>query len=429
MPRFRGPFESIAGGVRDDPLPPSLSAGIQAVDDGFVRAGRVPRELSRAFEPSGASIVCWDVRAGSRAVHRVGVSIRGRRQCGATGSSLLATGLCVSPPRRFTTSPGVPIRLPSRDGSRRLRRRACATGTGACTCCSGERVEYQHEENTQDIQRAGPSVEGQVSQAAGEGEAVRRSPGSRRAERCPGNGLRPRPARDGKKLRILTAVGTYSRYSRRPIHGSRIRGEHVVQTLERVCRVSGDPKRVRVDSGSEFASCDLDLWACANAVVLDVSRLGKPIRQRLHSLPGRASHSDVPKREAFNSKLRAACPTVHWFMSLADSREQLEAWHEDHNEVRPYSAIGSMPRRTSTLPTDHPARRRDQKPKTLGPGAPQKGRGAPRNEPHLNSREKQTSGHRTRPSTSCTTVRMRHGPCSFLQLYDPAREGRVVCPD
>ncbi|WP_179380916.1 integrase core domain-containing protein [Jannaschia marina] len=67
---------------------------------------------------------------------------------------------------------------------------------------------------------------------------------------------------------------------------------------------------------------------------------GRGLPQGRDPLPGRASRSDVPKGEAFNSKLRAECPTAHWFMSLADSHEQLEIRRGDHNEVRPHSAIG-----------------------------------------------------------------------------------------
>jgi putative transposase len=33
-------------------------------------------------------------------------------------------------------------------------------------------------------------------------------------------------------------------------------------------------------------------------------------------------------------------PVAHWFMSLADAREKLDAWRRDYNEVRPHSAIG-----------------------------------------------------------------------------------------
>jgi hypothetical protein len=42
----------------------------------------------------------------------------------------------------------------------------------------------------------------------------------------------------------------------------------VVQTLERVCRIVGYPKAIRVDQGSEFISRDLDLWAYRRYVFL-----------------------------------------------------------------------------------------------------------------------------------------------------------------
>ena len=40
------------------------------------------------------------------------------------------------------------------------------------------------------------------------------------------------------------------------------------------------------------------------------------------------------------AKLRSECLNAHWFMSLADAREKLDAWRRDYNEVRPHSAIG-----------------------------------------------------------------------------------------
>jgi len=130
----------------------------------------------------------------------------------------------------------------------------------------------------------------------------------------------------GKKLRILTIVDTHSRFGPATDPRFAYRGEDVVQTLERVCARTGYPKTIRVDNGSEFISRDLDLWAHANDVTLDFSRPGKP--------------TDNGFIEAFNSKLRAACPNAHWFMSLADAREKLEDWRRHDNEDRPHSAIG-----------------------------------------------------------------------------------------
>ena len=62
----------------------------------------------------------------------------------------------------------------------------------------------------------------------------------------------------GKKIRVLTVVDTFSRFS--PILDPRFsyRGEDVVQSLEKTCAKLGYPKAIRVDQGSEFISRDLD---------------------------------------------------------------------------------------------------------------------------------------------------------------------------
>ncbi len=86
---------------------------------------------------------------------------------------------------------------------------------------------------------------------------------------------------------------------------------------------------IRVDNGSEFISRDLDLWAYQKEVTLDFSRPGKP--------------TDNAYIESFNGSFRAECLNAHWFMSLADTAEKLEAWRRDYNEVRPHSATGNKP--------------------------------------------------------------------------------------
>ena len=130
----------------------------------------------------------------------------------------------------------------------------------------------------------------------------------------------------GRKLRVLTVVDTFSRYV--PVLDVRFsyRGADVVSTLEKVCCRIGYPKTIRVDQGSEFVSRDMDLWAYQHGVTLDFSRPGKP--------------TDNAFIEAFNGRLRAECLSSHWFLSLADAAEKLEAWRRDYNEHRPHGAIG-----------------------------------------------------------------------------------------
>jgi putative transposase len=133
----------------------------------------------------------------------------------------------------------------------------------------------------------------------------------------------------GRKLRILTVVDTFSRFS--PVIDARFsyRGEDVIATLEQACRKVGYPKTIRVDNGSEFVARDMDLWAYQRGVTLDFSRPGKP--------------TDNAFIEAFNSKLRSECVNTHWFLSLEDACEKLDRWRRHYNEDRPHSAIGNIP--------------------------------------------------------------------------------------
>ena len=80
----------------------------------------------------------------------------------------------------------------------------------------------------------------------------------------------------GTKLRVLTIVDTFSRFSPAIEPRFSSRGADVVEVLEEYGRAVGLPAVIRVDQGSEFVSRDLDLWAYQRGVTLDFSRPGKP---------------------------------------------------------------------------------------------------------------------------------------------------------
>lgn len=113
----------------------------------------------------------------------------------------------------------------------------------------------------------------------------------------------------GRRLRVLTIIDTWLRFSPAVDPRFSYRGEDVVATLERVCREHGYPQSIRVDQGSEFVSRDLDLWAYQKEVVLDVSRPGKP--------------TDNSFMESFNGKFRAECLNAHRFLTLDDARRKM----------------------------------------------------------------------------------------------------------
>jgi putative transposase len=87
----------------------------------------------------------------------------------------------------------------------------------------------------------------------------------------------------GRKLRVLTIIDTFSRFSPAIEPRFNFRGPDVVEILEEIGR----------------------------------------------------------QVESFNGKFRAECLNAHWFMSLDDARRKCEAWRRDYNEQRPHSPIGN----------------------------------------------------------------------------------------
>ena len=108
--------------------------------------------------------------------------------------------------------------------------------------------------------------------------------------------------------------------------GQQARATDVVDTLNRATAEFGCPGRIRVDNGSQFTSKELDLWAYQNGVKIDFSRPGKP--------------TDNGHIESFNGTFRDECLNTHWFTTLGDAREIIEAWRREYNESRPHRALG-----------------------------------------------------------------------------------------
>ncbi len=117
---------------------------------------------------------------------------------------------------------------------------------------------------------------------------------------------------DGRKLRALTLVDVHTRECLAIWVDQGIRGDDVVRTLGAVVASRGKPDRIQVDNGPEFVSKALDRWAYEHGVELSFSRPGKP--------------TDNAHIEAFNGRLRQECLNQHWFLSLHDAREKIEAW-------------------------------------------------------------------------------------------------------
>ena len=82
---------------------------------------------------------------------------------------------------------------------------------------------------------------------------------------------------DSRRIRILTIVDAFSLLSPAIDVRQSYRARYVVEKLERVTRLHGKPRTVRVDNGPELICKALVLWAYLNGVTLDYSRPGKSI--------------------------------------------------------------------------------------------------------------------------------------------------------
>ena len=133
---------------------------------------------------------------------------------------------------------------------------------------------------------------------------------------------------DGRRFRVLTLVDHVSRVSPGIAADGSLPGERVVAVLEAATRVYGQPQRICVDNGPEFASKAVDTWAYRRGIELVFSRPGKP--------------TDNAFIEAFNSRFRDECLDQHWFASLEEARQTIEAWRVEYNAERPHGSLGQQ---------------------------------------------------------------------------------------
>ena len=130
---------------------------------------------------------------------------------------------------------------------------------------------------------------------------------------------------DGRNFRTLNIVDDFTRECVAIEVDRSLPGLRVTRVLDRLHAMIGLPQTVVVDNGPEFAGRALDAWAYARGVTLRFIRPGKPIENAYV--------------ESFNGKFRDECLNEHWFVSLADAKEVIEAWRVDYNTVRPHSSL------------------------------------------------------------------------------------------
>ncbi len=132
---------------------------------------------------------------------------------------------------------------------------------------------------------------------------------------------------EGRKFRSLNIVDDFNRECLAAEVDTSLTGARVVRVLERLRELRGLPQILVMDNGPEFAGRAVDVWAYDQGVRLHFIEPGKPVQNAFI--------------ESFNGKMRDECLNEHWFMSLAEAREAIEAWRRDYNEVRPHTSLGN----------------------------------------------------------------------------------------
>jgi putative transposase len=133
---------------------------------------------------------------------------------------------------------------------------------------------------------------------------------------------------NGRRIRLLTIIDTYTKESLRIEVDTSIGGQRVAAVLTQLSGFRGLPESIVVDNGPEFISNALDAWAYVRGIKLHFIRPGKPV--------------DNAYMESFNGKLRDECLNENWFMSLDHAREVIEHWRIDYNQERPHSSLNDL---------------------------------------------------------------------------------------
>lgn len=131
---------------------------------------------------------------------------------------------------------------------------------------------------------------------------------------------------DGRQLKFLPILDEYTREDLALEVDRSITGEDVLDTLEYLFLVHGEPEFIRSDNGPEFVSKAVRKWLKESGV------------RTLFIEPG--SPWENAYSESFNSRLRDELLNQEIFTSLSEARVLTERHRVYHNLDRPHSSLG-----------------------------------------------------------------------------------------
>lgn len=130
---------------------------------------------------------------------------------------------------------------------------------------------------------------------------------------------------NGRVIRLFTVVDDFTRACVLLVVDVALPAARIIRQLDQLRATTALPTTLVCDNGAEFTSQAFDQWAHTRGITLQFIRPGRPVENAYI--------------ESFNGRLRDECLNQHWFVSLPDAQQTIEAWRQEYNTGRPHSAL------------------------------------------------------------------------------------------
>jgi putative transposase len=132
----------------------------------------------------------------------------------------------------------------------------------------------------------------------------------------------------GRKVRLLTIIDDFTCESIGIEIDPSLPSRRVIRVLEGIAAERGYPAVMKFDNGPEFSSLAMLRWGAEKNIKLHFIDPGKPTQNG--------------KIESFNGRLRDEVLNEHWFLTLDQMRETVEAWRIRYNTHRPHGSLNYL---------------------------------------------------------------------------------------
>lgn len=133
---------------------------------------------------------------------------------------------------------------------------------------------------------------------------------------------------NGRRFRVLNVMDDFNRELLDQHVGFSICSLQVARFLNQLCETHGFPKQIICDNGTELTSKAMFFGSEESRVHLGFIQPGKPTQNAFV--------------ESLNGKFRNECLNQHWFRSIQEARQKINAWREHYNYQRSHSSLGYL---------------------------------------------------------------------------------------